>query len=152
MEFWPMQSLYENSKIHQDSNFQSGSSLGSVKVHSLTLSYTPGRMQRNSQASFLARNLASPCLDYEPKARVTIVTILQMCCYKCWPRKSQGLDVINLIIFISKTNFKTFKTTIFSLSKKQFTMPQKRTLVMTLTWINKLILSKTCHLNEVCHV
>jgi hypothetical protein len=33
---------FENLGIHWDSNFQSGSSLGSVRVHSLTLSFTLG--------------------------------------------------------------------------------------------------------------
>jgi len=44
-------------------NSQGGKSLGSVKVHSLTLSFIPG-------LPFLAHNLASPCLGREPKARV----------------------------------------------------------------------------------
>ncbi len=43
-------------------NSQSGSSFGSVKVHSLGISYTPESMRCDSQASPLARNLASPCL------------------------------------------------------------------------------------------
>jgi hypothetical protein len=49
---------------------QSGSSLGGVRVHSFTLSYTPGSMRCDSRASLLARNLASPCLAREPKAKV----------------------------------------------------------------------------------
>jgi len=56
--------------VHWDSNSQSGNSLGSVKVLSLTLSYTPRNMRCDSQASFLALILASPCLGHEPKARV----------------------------------------------------------------------------------
>jgi hypothetical protein len=55
-------------KIHE-SNSQSGNSLGSVKVPSLTLSYIPGSMRCDSQASFLAYNLASPCFGCKPKAR-----------------------------------------------------------------------------------
>jgi hypothetical protein len=47
-------------------------SLGSVKVHSLTLFCTPESMKCDSCASFLARNLESPCLDREPKAKVAI--------------------------------------------------------------------------------
>jgi hypothetical protein len=39
-----------------------------VKVHSLTLSFTPG-------LPLLARNLASPCLGCEPKAKVTTCCI-----------------------------------------------------------------------------
>ncbi len=52
MGFDPCNFLFENLRVHQDSNPQSGSSLGSVKVHSLTLSYTLGSMKCDSQASF----------------------------------------------------------------------------------------------------
>jgi hypothetical protein len=38
----PLQSFFKDSEVHRDSNSQSGSSLGSVRVHSFTLSYTPG--------------------------------------------------------------------------------------------------------------
>jgi hypothetical protein len=41
-----------------------------VRVYSLTLSCIPGSMQHDSGTSLLARNLASPCLCHEPKARV----------------------------------------------------------------------------------
>jgi hypothetical protein len=68
--FWPLQSFSENLRVHRDSNSQSGSSLRSVRVHSLTLSYTPGFMKCDSWASLLARTLASPCFGCEPKARV----------------------------------------------------------------------------------
>ncbi len=51
-----------------DSNFQDESSLGSVKVHSLTLFCTPGSFP-------LARTLVSLCLGRKPKARVTIILI-----------------------------------------------------------------------------
>ncbi len=44
---------------------------GCARVHSLTLSYTPGSMQCDFQVSFLACNFASPCFGYEPKDRVT---------------------------------------------------------------------------------
>jgi hypothetical protein len=54
----------------QDSNSQGGRSLGSVRVHSFTLSYTSGSMRCDSRAFLLARTLASPCLGCEPKARV----------------------------------------------------------------------------------
>jgi hypothetical protein len=53
-----------------ESNSQNGNSLGNVRVHSLTLSYTPGSMRYDSRASFLARILAGPCLGRKPKARV----------------------------------------------------------------------------------
>jgi len=51
-------------------NSQNESSLGNVRVHSLTFSYTPGSMRCDSWASFLARIVASPCLGRKPKARV----------------------------------------------------------------------------------
>jgi len=76
--FWPLQLFFEDSKVHQDSNSQSGSSLGSVRVHSLTLSYTPRSMRCDSQASFLARTLANPCFGREPKARVATLWALEM--------------------------------------------------------------------------
>jgi hypothetical protein len=60
----------------QDSNSQNGSSLGSVSVHSLTLSYIPKNMRCDSWASFLAHTLVSPCLGREPKARVATKIIL----------------------------------------------------------------------------
>jgi hypothetical protein len=74
-EFWLLQSPSENLKVHQDSNSQSGSSLGNVKVLSLTLSYTPGSMKCDSQASLLARTFASPYLGCEPKARVVTLRL-----------------------------------------------------------------------------
>jgi len=64
--------LFENSEIHQDSNSQSGSPLGSAWVHSFTFSYTPGSMKCDSQVSFSAPTFASPYFGHEPKARVTI--------------------------------------------------------------------------------
>jgi hypothetical protein len=39
-------------------------------VHSFTLSYTPGSMKCDSQASHLAHTFASPCFGREPKAKV----------------------------------------------------------------------------------
>jgi len=66
----------EDLGVHRDSNSQSGSSLGSVRVHFFTLSYIPESMRCDSWASLLARNLASPCFGCEPKARV--VTILDI--------------------------------------------------------------------------
>ncbi len=92
IEFWPLQFLSENLGVHQDSKSQSGSSLGSVKVHSLTLSYNPESMRCDSWASLLAHNLASPCLGCEPKAKVVIIVNYFMLFYhrillgilSCW--------------------------------------------------------------------
>ncbi len=71
---------FENSIIHGDSNSQSGSSLRSVGVHSLTLSYIPGSAKCDSWASFLARTFVSPCLGNKPKARVATIPNLRATC------------------------------------------------------------------------
>jgi hypothetical protein len=42
-------------------------------VHSLTLSYTPGSMKCDSQASLLARTFASPCFYRKPKTKVATI-------------------------------------------------------------------------------
>jgi len=60
-----------------DFNSQNGSSFGSVRVHSLTLSYTPKSMRCDSRASLLAYTFASPYLGCEPKVRVTTTTLVQ---------------------------------------------------------------------------
>jgi len=53
-------------------------SLGSVTVHSLTLSCTPKSMKCDSQASLLAHTFINPCLGCKPKAKVaTIVLIIK---------------------------------------------------------------------------
>jgi hypothetical protein len=58
--FWPLQSLSEHSEVHWDSNSQHGSSLGSVKVLSLTLFYIPEGMKMQLPGLVLARTLTSP--------------------------------------------------------------------------------------------
>jgi len=63
--------LLEDLGVHRDSNSPSGSSLGNVRVHSFTLSFTLENIICASQASLLSRTLASPCLGHEPKAKVT---------------------------------------------------------------------------------
>jgi len=65
-----VQSLLEDLGVHWDSNSPSGSSLGSVRVHSFTLSCTLGSIRCASWASLLSSTLASPYLGREPKARV----------------------------------------------------------------------------------
>jgi hypothetical protein len=70
MGFDPLQSLFKDLGLHWDSNSQSGNSLGSVKVHSLTLSYIPVKMKCDSRASLLAHTLASHYFGRKPKARV----------------------------------------------------------------------------------
>jgi hypothetical protein len=56
-EFWLLQLFSENSKIHLDSNFQNGSPLGNVWVHTLTFSYTSGSMKCDFHTSLLAAPL-----------------------------------------------------------------------------------------------
>jgi hypothetical protein len=47
-----------------------------VRVHFLTLSYTPGSMRCDSWASLLACTLVSPCISHEPKVRVMTTKIV----------------------------------------------------------------------------
>jgi hypothetical protein len=68
--FWPLQFPFEDLEVHWNSNSQNKSSLGSVKIHSLTFFCTPGSTRCDSQASLLVHHLANPCLGHEPKARV----------------------------------------------------------------------------------
>jgi len=56
-----------------DSNSQNGSSLGSVRVHSFTFSYTLESMRCDFWASLLACTLASPCFGYKPKVKVVTI-------------------------------------------------------------------------------
>jgi hypothetical protein len=78
-----MQLFFENSRIHRDSNSQSESSFGSVRVYSLTLSYTPRIMRCDSWASLLARTFASLCLGREPKVRVATLKLFSTTIYTC---------------------------------------------------------------------
>jgi len=55
----------------------SGSCLGSVRVHSLTPSYTPGNMRCDSSASSWPATLQPLCLGREPKARVGTFSIFK---------------------------------------------------------------------------
>jgi len=50
--------------------FQSGSPLGSVWVHSLTLSYIPRGMKCDSWTSLLVHTFANSCFNREPKAKI----------------------------------------------------------------------------------
>jgi hypothetical protein len=59
-----------NLEILWDSNSQNGNSLGSVKVHSLTFSYTLGNMKCDFQTSLLVPTFASPYFGCEPKIKV----------------------------------------------------------------------------------
>ncbi len=48
-EFWPLHLPFKDSGVHWDFNSQSGSSFGSVRVHSLTLSCTLRSMKYDSR-------------------------------------------------------------------------------------------------------
>ncbi len=76
--FWPLKLLSENLGIHRDSNSESGSSFGSVRAHSFTLSYTPRSMKCDSRASYLACTFPSPCLGRKPKAKVVTSPLLKV--------------------------------------------------------------------------
>jgi hypothetical protein len=75
IEIWPLKSVSEVSGVHRDSISQSGSCLGSVRVHSLTLSYTPGSPWCDSRASLWPAPLQPLCLGCEAKARVATVWV-----------------------------------------------------------------------------
>jgi hypothetical protein len=95
--------LFEDSKVHRDSNSQSGSSLGSVGVHSLTLTYTLRSMKCDSRALILAHTFASPCLGRELKAGVGTSTML------CYPLSSSfsssSFLMSNLFVYSAFTLF-----------------------------------------------
>ncbi len=86
-----------------DSNSHNGSSLGSVRVHSLTFFSTP-KSSRCDFCSLLARNFASPCLGCKPKARVATIQgyINTMSC-KCSLQYENLIAslIIKLIFFLN---------------------------------------------------
>jgi len=81
--FWSLQSLSEHSGIHRDSNSQMGAPLG-------VWGFIPSHFL-HSRASFLAHNLASPCLGCKSKARVTTCNLPNLsskCCETLQPNYS----------------------------------------------------------------
>jgi hypothetical protein len=54
-----------------DSNSQHGSSLGNVRVHSLTLFTFLGACEVTPGSPFWLATFQPPCLRHEPKAKVT---------------------------------------------------------------------------------
>jgi hypothetical protein len=116
---WPLQLISKYLGAHRDYNSQSGSSLRSVRVHSLTLSCTPGSMRCGSRNPLSAHTLASPCLGCKPKVRVTTYNTLcfigyDTCAYiapmphthpkklMTWQRNICKSDLSNLQISTSK--------------------------------------------------
>ncbi len=94
IEFWPLKSLAEVLGVHLDSISQSGNCLGSVRVHSLTLSYTPGSMWCDSRAFSWPTPLQPLCLGREPKARVATYPPISL---EHWP-----LEVVMPFLLASK--------------------------------------------------
>jgi hypothetical protein len=100
---WPLQSLSKNLGVRRNSNSQSGSSLGNVKVHSLVLFCIPGNMKHDSQTSLLARTFASLCFGHKPKAKVATGSIfgclinLRVKLYMFLPKFSTPLEEFNLL-------------------------------------------------------
>jgi hypothetical protein len=114
-DFLPLRLFYENSEVHWDSNSQSGSSLGNVEFHSLTLSYAPKSMKCDSQASLLAHTFASPCLGREPKVKVvTLLVIIWFIIFRK-PSLRQELQVL-----WSRLRSKNLKLTTLSLNALMF--------------------------------
>jgi len=70
IEFWPLQLPFEDLGVHRDSNSQSGTPLGCEGSFPHTFLHSREYVVW-FLASFLACNLANPCLGREPKARVT---------------------------------------------------------------------------------
>jgi hypothetical protein len=75
-----------------------------VRVHSLTISYTPRSMKCDSHVSLLAHTLASLCLNHEPKARVAKLlnyhtkTLGLIITYVCHANHSNHLNLIDGIM------------------------------------------------------
>jgi hypothetical protein len=70
MGFDPVQSFSENSGVRGDSNSQSGNSLGSVGVHSLTLFCNPMSMKCDSQAHSWSTPMQALALVVNPRLRL----------------------------------------------------------------------------------
>jgi hypothetical protein len=66
-EFWPLKLISADSGVHWDSNSQNGSSLGSVRVHSFTLSCIPRSMKCDSQARSWPTPLQTLALVVNPR-------------------------------------------------------------------------------------
>jgi hypothetical protein len=77
-----------------DSNSHNGSSLGSVRIHYLTLLVVPGACEVTLGPSSWPATLQPPCFRREPKARVMTYAI-----YSCPIMKTNsfGMHTINLL-------------------------------------------------------
>jgi hypothetical protein len=62
-----------------DSNSQHGSSLGSVRVHALTLFALLGTCEMTPRSPFCLTTLQPPCLGREPKAKVVTQSFIIDC-------------------------------------------------------------------------
>jgi hypothetical protein len=77
MSFDPCNRALKIRKSFWDSNSQHGSSLGSVRVHSLTLFALPGACEVTPGSPSWSTTLQPPCLGREPKARVATFLVLE---------------------------------------------------------------------------
>ncbi len=69
-EFWPLKSPSEDSEVHQNSDSRSGSSFGSVGVHSLILSYNLGSMKCDSHVHSWPASWQAFALVVSPRLRL----------------------------------------------------------------------------------
>jgi hypothetical protein len=114
-EFWPLNRPLKIQESIWDSNSQNGSSLGSVRVHSLTLFCTLRGMRCDSWTSFLARTLVNLYFDYEPKVRVATST-MPLLTYKLW-NFAIIVDFANLIFYFFSS------ATLFLVDNIKFSAP-----------------------------
>ncbi len=96
--FWPLQSLFEDSQVHWDSNSQSATPFGSVGIHSFTCSHTPKSMKCDSQASLLAHTFVNLCLCSEPKARVATKDVVVYYQYISFLYSFVLLEFVNMLM------------------------------------------------------
>ncbi len=102
MRFGPCNCALKIQESFWDFNSQHGSSLGSVKVHALNTLCTPGSMWCDSRVFLLARNLATPYLGREPKAKVTTMHLFFVYEWKkmCWIGGSVNIKEKGILIAV----------------------------------------------------
>jgi hypothetical protein len=74
MSFDPYNNALKIQEYMWESNSQHGSSLGSVRVHSLTLFALPGACEMTLGCPFWLATFQPPCLGREPKVRVATLS------------------------------------------------------------------------------
>jgi hypothetical protein len=107
MHFDPLQLLSENSRVYRESNSQSGSSFGSVGVHSLTRSYTLESMKRDSQADlFIFFLLVFLVAALWPGFGLVVIKIRLICPTFYFFSISGNWNLIDLFTFFFPSSFK----------------------------------------------